>query len=74
MRGYLLTPARHPRCTTIYWFDQPKRQNESLPRAAEISPCVICASVYSVVRRASTRRSLRSSVLSVLKIEKHGGY
>jgi len=31
MRGYLLTPARRPQCTTIYWFDQPKRQNESLP-------------------------------------------
>jgi hypothetical protein len=31
MRGYLLTPARRPQCTTISWFDQPKRQNESLP-------------------------------------------
>ena len=39
MRGYLLTPARHPRCTTIYWFDQPKRQNESLPSSRH--PCAL---------------------------------
>jgi len=30
--------------------------------------------VSSVVRRVSTRRSLRSSVLSVLKLERHGGH
>jgi hypothetical protein len=30
MRGYSLTSAWYPRCTTIYWLYQPKRQTESL--------------------------------------------
>ena len=43
-------------------------------RAAEISPRVSIASVSSVPRRASTQRSLRCSVCSVLRLERHGGH
>ena len=49
-----------------HWFS-------SSCRATEISPRVRSGSVRSVVRRASTRRSLRSSVLSVLRLERHRG-
>jgi hypothetical protein len=42
-------------------------------RAAKIFPAVRGVSVSSMLRRASTRRSLRGSVCSVLKLERHGG-
>ena len=43
-------------------------------RAAEIPSRVVSTSVSSVSRRGSTRRSLRCSVCSVLKLERHGGH
>ena len=43
-------------------------------RAAKVFSHLVSASVSSVSRKDSTRRSLRRSVCSVLKLERHGGH
>src|SRR5208337_1032755 len=61
-------------------------EQSASPRAGRISPRVVSAfalrsvsrrmrgSVSSVARRIPTQRSLRASVCSVLKLERHGGH
>jgi hypothetical protein len=85
MRGYLLTPARHPQCTTIYWFDQPKRQNETLPyfrrwlRLAWRRPRLAGSAIWgwAGLKPSATRpngvKNLRPTIKGRLRLRPHLG-